>query len=174
MYIDKFKRFAPDVDTEWGTFDNPNVDMVIADREARGFPVPSQIHGRHEFAMQPRPLGPGVQYMNGLAGSPYSMVQDYVAADDSKFAVVLIVAALVGVLAYLWGHSSGVRQNPRRNPRRASCSNPPCEEGCRKVKRATRRRVPSKRRHQLACAMPRDAETGRFVSEADIVAGRYK
>ena len=183
-YIDNkaSKPYGPDIDSEWGIFDTPYQQYDITQRETRMPPVPSQIHGRHEYRAQPRPLGPGINYnMQGFGsgpyaynGSPYALVQGYGATpEDEKLGLILLVLA-VGVLAYLWGHSNGVKKNPRRNPSRGVCSNPECES-CNKVRPVKRRsQVRASTRHAKACEQPRDAETGKFVSLAEVKAGRYR
>lgn len=177
--LDSAKPYGPNNETEWGTFDTPYLTFDAAQRIERMPPVPSQIHGRHEYRMQPRPLGPGVNYMQGFgagpyAGSPYALVQGYGATpEDEKLGLILLVLA-VGFLAYMWGHSNGVKKNPRRNPSRGTCSNPECE-GCNKVRKVTKpRKKYSKTKHAQACQQPRDAVTGKFISQAEIDAGLYK
>lgn len=188
--LDSAKPYGPNIETEWGTFDTPYIQYDASQRLERMPPVPSQIHGRHEYRMQPRPLGPGVNYMQGYngmgsysptygapayGGSPYALVQGYGATpEDEKLGLILLVLA-VGFLAYMWGHSNGVKKNPRRNPSRGVCSNPECET-CNKVRKVTkpRKKAYSKTRHAKACAQPRDAENGRFISQAKIDAGLYR
>lgn len=178
--LDASKPYGPNIESEWGTFDSPFIQYDASQRATRMPPVPSQIHGRHEYRMQPRQLGPGTNYLQNYgsfgagpyAGSPYALVQGYGATpQDEKLGLILLVVA-VGLLAYIWGHSNGVKKNPRRNPGR-TCSNPECES-CNKVQRVTRKRKPASKRHAKACQQPRDAVTGKFVSQADIAAGLYK
>jgi hypothetical protein len=136
-FVMPFRRMQPDVDTEQGTIENPFVPFLPTTYVQRTPPVMSDMRGRHQYREQPRPIGPGSIFMDGVQMADYTEgVVEYpdrpyprhegvtgygylpaypgIQGDDgpmSKLGLIILLG-VVGVIAYMIGKSSGAKKNP--------------------------------------------------------------
>lgn len=65
-FIVPINRLGPDYQTEQGEYENPYVPYTASTYVQRRPPVPWDMRGRHQYREQPRQIGPGSIFMDGV------------------------------------------------------------------------------------------------------------
>lgn len=137
MYVSKMDPLGPDLETTWGSYQNPFFTFDQVQYANRGLiPVPpSELRGQQPRWQQPA---------SAASSSPFGAMAE--TPTDEKWQLIVLLG-IVGLIAYLIGkgHSGGgAKSNPGRSQRRRST-------------KSTRKNL-----RRIANARPRDA-AGRFI-----------
>jgi hypothetical protein len=114
--IQRYQRMSPDLETEWGTFTNPNILFHPDEYKYRQPAVPLLARGRTDV-IHPRSMGPqhlgGLGYVGDYVPGPMGQTTPggggLLSGDTLK--TVLIIAGVLAVLYFLF-KDKGAKKNP--------------------------------------------------------------
>lgn len=160
--IQRYQRLTPDVQTEWGTFTNPNILFHPNEYKFRQPGVPMIARGRSDV-IHPQPMPQQhLGYVGDYVPGPMGQTPPLLSGDTLK--TILIIAGVALVLYLLFKDKKGAKENPciaDFNEMLASGWTPP-GGALSAPKRKTQTRAGKKSLSRYARKRDRD-EHGRFI-----------
>jgi len=104
------RRLSPDIQTEWGTYTNPNITFPPNQYKYRQPAVPMLTTGRSDV-IHPQPMGPqGLGYVGDYVTGPMGAETPGLLPKDDTLKIVLILAAIGLALYFL------LKPDAKKNP----------------------------------------------------------
>jgi len=110
--IQRYQRLSPDLQTEWGTFTNPNILYHPNEYKFRQPGVPMIARGRSDV-IHPQPMGPQhLGYVGDYVPGPMGESAPGGLLSGDTLKTVLLIAGIALVLYLLFRDKKGVKDNP--------------------------------------------------------------
>lgn len=110
--IQRYQRLSPDIQTEWGTFTNPNILYHPSEYKFRQPGVPLLARGRSDV-IHPQPMGPQhLGYVGDYVPGPMGQSSPPSLLSGDTIKTLLIIAGVIAVLYFLFRDKKGAKENP--------------------------------------------------------------
>lgn len=111
--IQRYQRLSPDLQTEWGTFTNPNITFNPDQYKYRQPAVPMLARSRTDV-IHPQSMGQGLGYVGDYVPGPMgenAPPSTFLGMNNDTLKTVLVLAGIALVL-YLLFRDKGAKKNP--------------------------------------------------------------